>query len=194
VSFAYLLLKQGRNEEAGEVMEHVMKGSGLKGNEEINAKSTMALVLWKKGDLDGAVEMLTDLHDKYKNSTVYGSLGYLLMLQGDYKKALGYNLEAYEYNGSDKVIQDNLGQNYYLLGEYDKAQEVYEKLIEESPQFPEPYYFYGKVLIARGKLEEGLESMKKAMNYKFSFLSTTTMEEIEEEIKKCEAQIIGTKG
>jgi hypothetical protein len=60
-----------------------------------------------------------------------------------------------------------------------------------SPAFPEPYYFYGKVLAAKERKEDALSIMRKALEHKFSFLSTTTREEIEGDIKQLEAEVEG---
>lgn len=185
-AYGYLLLKTGNLTEADAVLSKNLK-SGLSKDDEMHAKSNYALVLWKKGDLDGAIAMLEELIAEYETSTVYGSLGYFLILKGDLEKALQLNLKAYEYNGSNTVIQDNLGQTYHLMGENEKAAEIYEKLMAANPQFPEAYYNYGLVLEALGQPEKALEIMEKALHHKLSFLSTITMEEIEaklDELKK----------
>lgn len=186
VSYAYILLKNADLAKADEIMTQVLKENGNSPDLPY-IKSIMALVLWKKGELDAAVEMLEEVIKVYKTTSVYGSLGYLLILQGNLEKALQFNLEAYDYNSSDKIIQDNLGQNYYLLGMYDKSDEVYKPLLEKAPGFPEPYYGYSLLLLAMGRKDEALEYMKKALGYKFSFLSTISREEIEAKIKEVES-------
>lgn len=101
-------------------------------------------------------------------------MGYLLILQGDYGKALEHNLAAYEYNSNDKIIQDNLGLNYYLLDMYDRSEEIYEALLEKSPTFPDPYFNYGLVFLKLNEPEKAIEYMKKALEYNFSYLSSLT--------------------
>lgn len=186
-SYAYLLLKCGNITEAEKILNEQMNKL-LSNEEKMNVKSNLALVLWKKGQLDEAVNMLEEVFSNYKTTTIYGSLGYLLILKGDLNKALEFNLEAYEYNSSNAVIQDNLGQTYFLMGEYDKSQEIYEKLVSTNPSFPEAYYNYGLLMKQKGELNKALELMKKALEYKFSFLSTVSREEVEAEIKNIEPQ------
>lgn len=188
VSYAYILLRGGELAKADEIMQQILKGN-QKSPDLPYIKSIMALVLWKKGELDASIELLEEVIKVYKTTSVYGSLGYLLILKGDLEKALQFNLEAYDYNSSDKIIQDNLGQNYYLLGDYEKANEIYKPLIDKAPSFPEPYYGYSLLLLATGQKDEALEYMKKALNYKFSFLSTISREGIETQIKEMEAGI-----
>ena len=183
VSYGYLLLKSGQLDKAEEVLQQVLKSSAAPGDITYT-KSIFALVLWKKGELDAATDMLLEVIQTYKTTSVYGSLGYLLMLKGDLEKALEFNLEAYDYNSSDKVIQDNLGQNYYLLDMYDKSREIYEALMDKEPAFPEPYYNYGLLLEKLGEPEKALESMKKALEYKFSYLSTIRKEDVEAKIRE----------
>jgi tetratricopeptide (TPR) repeat protein len=185
VSYAYLLLKNAELQKAEEVLQKVIKEYREK--EELPyINSVMALILWKKGDLDQAVSMLEEVIQTYKTTSVYGSLGFMLIQKGDLEKALELNLQALDFNPRDNIINDNLGQNYMLLGEYDKAKEIYEKLLAKAPTFPEPYYNYGLLQEKLGNKDEALESMKKALNYKFAFLSTVTREEVEAAINRLE--------
>lgn len=183
VSYAYILLKSGDLIKSEEILQKLLKDNPSN-QDTPYIKSNLALALWKKGDLDAAVGMLEELMQTYKTTTVYGSLGYLYILKGDLERALQFNLEAMDYNSADKVILDNLGQNYYLLGSYGKAREIYEPLIAQAPSFPEPYYNYALVLEKLGEPEPALEMAKKALNYKFTCLSSISKEEVESKIKQ----------
>lgn len=188
VSYAYILLKNGDLAACEDILQQVMNNNP--GAQDVPyIKSILALVLWKKGELDNAVEMLEEIIKTYKTTSVYGSLGYLLILKGDLEKSLKFNLEAYEYNSSDKIIQDNLAQNYFLLGLHDKAEKIFKPLLESTPSFPEPYYNYGLLLEKTGETGRALEYMKKAMNYKFTYLSSITREEIEAKIREMESNV-----
>lgn len=182
VSYAYILLKNADLIKAEEILQKLLKDNPTDENVPYT-KSILALALWKKDDLDAATAMLEEVMETYKTTSVYGSLGYLLILKGDLEKALQFNLEAHEYNSTDKIILDNLGQNYYLLGMYDKAREIYEPLVEKAPTFPEPYYNYGLLLEKLGEPEAALEMMKKSLNCKFSYLSSISKEEVEAKIQ-----------
>lgn len=188
VSYAYLLLKSGKLEDSEKVLNSLLSSS-LKQDDRMHAMSNLALVLWKKGELDEAVSMLEEVIKDFKTSNVYGSLGYLLILKGDLEKALEFNLEAYDYNSSNSIILDNLGQTYYLKGEYDRALEIYEKLMQSKPSFPEAYYNFGLVLAKKGDYERALQSMQNALNYRFTFLSTVAKEEITRAIENLEKRM-----
>jgi tetratricopeptide (TPR) repeat protein len=179
--YGYILIKEGHVEESDKVLSSIDK-SKLTIKEESQFKLTYALVKWKQGKLDEAISLVEDVHKKYKYSTAYESLGYLLILKGDYDKALEYNLEAYDYDNSNNVIVDNLAESYFYLGDYDKAYDLYEKLIEKNPTFREPYYYYGLILAKKEKAEEALQMLEKALTMKASFLSDLSNVRIQEAI------------
>lgn len=184
IYYGYLLLKSGNIDEAYNVFNKLINTRDIPKNIKMDAKSNMALVYWKQNKIDEAILLFEEVFKDYKNTTIYGSLGYMLILKGDLDKALEFNLEAFDYNGEDKVILDNLGQNYYLLGQYEKAYEIYKKLISLSPSFAEAYYNYGLLLEALEKYEEALSNYKKASEYSIYALSMVTKEQIEEKIDK----------
>lgn len=186
ISYAYLLLKSGNVLEAEKLLQDISDNS--KSNEtKMLAMSNLALAKWKKGELTEAIAILEEVFETYKNTTIYGSLGYLLILSGDLEKALQFNHDAYEYNNTNTIITDNLGQTYFLMGEYDKAQEIFEKLMEQSPTFAEAYYNYGCLLFKQGKADEALDMMERAKGYPLTNLSGITSEEIEDKIREIKA-------
>jgi tetratricopeptide (TPR) repeat protein len=184
VTYGYVMLKYGDIGRAENFFESLMKNKKLDEKSKMLVESNYALVLWKKGQVDEAIKLLETVYDNFKTTSIYGSLGFLLLLKGDLERALNFNLEAYEYNSTSPVIIDNLGQSYFLTGDYDKAEETYIKLFENNPTFPDAYYNYGLVLAKKGKYNEASEIMNKAFKYELSFLSTVTKEEIEEKINE----------
>jgi len=191
ILYGYLLLKTGKLEEAEKVFEELLN-SNIDNAGLLQAKSNYALVLWKKRQLKDGIKMLEDVFSNYKNTTIYGSLGYLLILDGDMNKALNFNKEAYEYNSSDPVILDNLGYTYYKIGNIKKAEEIYRKLIGLNPNFPEAYYNYSCVLKDLGMTESALEMAKKAKNYRLSYLSNLKEEELDNYLEELQS-LIATK-
>lgn len=188
ISYGYLLLKSGRTDEAEGIFNE-LSGKELQESDKNSVRSNLALVLWKKGDLDSAITMLEDIIREYKTGAIYGSLGYFYILKGDLEKALEFNLEAAEYDSINTVILDNLGLNYYLLDQTDKSLETYKKLLSLKPAFPEAYYNYGRLLLKLGRADEALEMLRRARQYKVSFLSTVTKEDIESSIEKLEKEL-----
>jgi len=180
-SYAYILLKTGFIDNSESILTNALK-TGTNEDSINQLKSIYALVLWKRKKIDEATQMLEELIKVYSTTSVYGSLGYFLILKGDLEKALAFNLEAFEYNNSDKIIQDNLGQTYLALEQFEKSREIYESLIATNPTFPEAYYNFGQLLEKLNQPEEAIEMYKRALDAKFSFLSTLSKEEIQEKL------------
>lgn len=138
--------------------------------------------MWKKNDLDKAIDILKKAYADNKNTIIYQNLGYFLILKGDYNVALEFNLEAFDYNSSNSGIIDNLAQTYYYLEDYDKAIELFDEVISKNPTFATPYYYYGLTLIKKGNKEKALEVLKRGLDCKFTSLSITSKEDLEAKI------------
>lgn len=183
VSYGYILFKEGKLKEAEEILMKAVDKS--KGRDDRNmAKSNLALVVWKKGDLDKAFRMLKEVTAEYKTSAVYGSLGYLAIEKGDLDEALKINLEAYDFNSDNAVILDNLAHLYHMRGEMDRAGEMFKKLMQKEPHFPEAYYDYGKYLEDAGEPEKAAEMYQRALKCKFNFNNTITVEQVRKDLER----------
>lgn len=183
VSYGYILFKEGKLKEAEEILMKAVDKS--KGRDDRNmAKSNLALVVWKKGDLDKAFRMLKEITAEYKTSAVYGSLGYLAIEKGDLDEALKINLEAYDFNSDNAVILDNLAHLYHMRGEMDRAGEMFKKLMQKEPHFPEAYYDYGKYLEDAGEPEKAAEMYQRALKCKFNFNNTITVEQVRKDLER----------
>ena len=142
----------------------------------------MSVVLWREGNLDGAVEMITEVKEKAPSTNVYGTMGVLLLdkaRRGNPEEYLEFMQEAYGYNSDDKTIADNLAELYYLLGRDADAREVYEKLNWGRIFSPMPYYNYAKVMIRTGDTEKARELLEKALTLKFTSVMTVSREMVE---------------
>ena len=186
--YIYYLLLRGDLDKSEKLLKQ-LSGKKLTSDDEISIKLNMSIVMWKKNNIDEAVDILMDLYKKYKTTIIYQNLGYFLILQNDYDKALEMNLEAYDYNSSNAGILDNLATNYFMLGEYDKAIKIYEELMLEKPTFPSSYYYYSLTLLHLNKNEEALQNLNQALKCNFTFLSAISKEEIEAKITEVESPI-----
>lgn len=190
-SYGYLLFKAGHLHEAEEVLVKAVESSSTSEQKNL-AKSNLALVLWKKGSLDDAIKMLEEVISEYKTTAVYGSLGYMAIEKGDLDYAMKINLEAYDYNSDNPIIIDNLAHLYHLTGDMEKASQMFEKLMEKDPHFPEAYYDYGRYLEDAGKYEEAFDMYSKALSCPFNFNSTITKEQVSERLNKVKSLIKNT--
>lgn len=186
VFYAFYLMKHGRFEDARSIFDEyifpfekdVKKASK---DTKVQIKQNYALLLWKEGNLGEAIKITEDIIKDYKNTVVYGNLGYFYILDGQKERALEFNLEAYDFASDDAVISDNLAYSYYLNEDYDKAEEIYEAMHSKKnpPSFPEGFYNYGLVALKKGDKEKAKELFEKALLQKFSNLSDLDKETVE---------------
>ncbi len=185
VRYAYLTLKEGHIDEANKLFT-LISMERLTPQERARLKESHALVAWKKGEVEDAIEMLEYVYESFPNTTVYGSLGYMYIHSGSLERALEFNLEAYDYNSENGIIVDNLAFTYLRLGDYENAEKYYKELFDMEPKFPEGYFEYGKYLIdVKGEREEGIEFVKKALDCRFSFLSMSSRRDILDYLENC---------
>lgn len=178
----YTCLRCGELEEARKHLSLCISLTKPDSTNRYRVKNLLALVSWKEGDIDEAIESFEEiLEGGYKNSLIYENLGIMYNLKGEYEKALEFNLEAFDFNSDDHIILDNLAESYAMTGDYEKAEEIYKDLISRDPEprFPEAYYNYGKTLMALGRKQEAIEMVEKSLTKTFSYLSIRPKEEIE---------------
>lgn len=178
IDFGYLYMREGDFATAREILEKGKK-TAKTAVERKQIESILALAVWKDGDLNGAVKILEEVIESFRQTAVYQNLGLMYNLQGNGEKALKFNLEAVDYNSDDLSILDNLAQSYILCGDTAAAEEVYTKLMEKKPTFPEAYYGYGFLLIDKGELEKGREMVEKSLDMRYSALSVMQRDEVE---------------
>ncbi len=181
VTYAYYLLREGRVERSEALLNSVL---GFKQKPEIKyyAKTNHATLLLKTGRQAEALEELEEIFPVFRNSTIYGSLGYLYILSGDMEKAKAFNLEAYDYNKDDTVILDNMVQLYKALGDYETAYQYVGELMAKEPAFIEAYYDSAMVEKALGKLDDAKAHLEHALTIRTTFMSTVTHEEVQKQL------------
>ncbi|ULL16845.1 hypothetical protein DVH26_21780 [Paenibacillus sp. H1-7] len=187
VGYAYMLMRTGDPEQAVAVLQKLLSRTA---NHEIRmqARCNLATAYWLQGKRDDGIKELEGVFEQYKNTLVYGNLGYFKLMHGDLNESLEFNLAAYAFNNDDKTILDNCALNYYMLGQMTEAEAMFEQLISKSPKRAEPYYYYALTLNKLGKKEEAAEQIKLALSKDLSFLTTVTRFEIEEVAKEMDAE------
>lgn len=187
IAYSSFCLRENKYQKGKKLLTEVINSRFSTTDEKLGAKHNMAILLWREGNIDEAIEMLEIVHKQLPATNTYGSLGVLYLEKfkenGDSETALNFMLEAYDYNDSDKTIADNLGELYYMMGEYEKAEEVYKKLMELTFYTPMPHYNYGRVLKALGKPKEAKASFEKALDSRFSSVMTISREDVLNELE-----------
>lgn len=179
--FIYMLLKSGKYDKAGEIIAEVAKRD-MSNYEKHQLDTNNALYLWKKKRINESLELYEKLMEDGQSSVLYGSYGYILTLGDNLAKALEINEEAFKYNANDKAIMDNLGLTYTLIGDYDKAYDIYEKLLAKTPNFPDAYYNAAELMRLMKDYDTGVRYMKTCMNKTFNGLSTITEKDAQKKL------------
>jgi Flp pilus assembly protein TadD len=180
VSYGYILLRSGHLEEAESILLHLQQTTKSR-DIRIQAECNMATAYWLQGKKEQALAKLEEIYQQYKTSLVYGNYGYFKILNGEAETALAFNLEAYAYNSDDKTIVDNLALNYYLLGQLEGAEEIFQQLMLKSPKYAESYYYYALTLKQLGKIEEAKEQIQSSLGKDLAIITMLTREQIEKE-------------
>ena len=177
--YGYICMREGRLDTAEKMFGAVL---AYKQTPQIRAQARLnsALLIWKRGNLNEALEITEGVFKNYKTTVSYGNLGFLLLESGDLQKALEFNKEAYEYNGKNDVIADNLAQTYFQLGEYDKSREIYDKIMTHKITSPTFSYNIAKTLSKTGDTELAIEYLKNALDMNFSGVASVDRETVEE--------------
>lgn len=184
MAYGVLLMRTGHYEKARQLFDRLLIFFPRNASIRTNARFNLALVYWKLGDLEAAVERMTKMHNELKNSRTYGALGYLLIEKGDLDAALQFNLEALDYDDTDPVVLDNLGQTYYRLGDVEKAFSCFQKALDQKEDLVDALYHLGNIYLQRGQLDEAKETLGKALECKISDLNTVSREDINAKLKE----------
>ncbi|MCK5759159.1 MAG: tetratricopeptide repeat protein [Clostridiales bacterium] len=181
LAFVYMLLKAGKYDKAGEIIAEVEELE-MSEYEKHQLDTNKALYLWKKNKISESLELYEKLIDDGKSTVLYGSYGYIITLDNNIAKALEVNEAAYKYNSNDKAIMDNMGLTYTLIGDYDKAFDIYEKLLARTPNFPEAYYNAAELMRQMKDYDTGVRYIKKCMTKPFNGLSTITEKDAQKKL------------
>ncbi len=182
-SYALMLMRIGEFKEAERILNEVVL-YGRKPLEKTNAKLFRCMVYQKTDRLSEALEDAEEIFENFKNTTVYGMIGYLRQLKGGAE--LDLCLEAYDYNSDDRDICDNLAVAYIRSGDLEKAEEITADLRERFPTFLEGFYHSAVVAKMRGNYALAKEYLEDIENCRRTMMTTVSEEEInalKEEIK-----------
>ena len=183
--YCVLLIRRRQFDKALEVLKKMEKLPGLQPKDKADIHINYAIILWQKGHLDRALEILMDEFRHMKNGTIYSIIGYLKIEKGDAEDALAFNKEALEYDETDPVFLDNLGQTYYrLLGDKEAARPYFDTAIALKPKAIDTNYFLALYDIEAGDLEKARERLRISREGFFSPLNYATPEMIDEKLRE----------
>lgn len=188
-AYGALLMQKCNYEKCLEVYERAIKHTPEESGFWPSIKCSMITCKYKLGQMDNALEEVAKLYDEYKSSTVYMLYGYLLMKSGELEKALEVNLEGYDYDQEDAAICDNLGQNYYLMENYEEAKKYFDKALRIKFNMVDSCYFLADIFLMEEHYQKAFDLLEEAMEAPFSALTTVTREQIKEKFDFCEKKL-----
>lgn len=181
LEYSYMLLRTGRFEEAQQQVSYVLSHK-LTPAERNNAVLRRCMCYYKLGNLEEAISDAQELYDEgYKSMALYALLGYFKIITApSSEETFEFCLEAYDYADDDRDICDNMLICYYNRGEYEKAKEISDKVIEKAPRFVEAWYHAAQIDYKMDKYEDALEKLDKINDCIRSEMTTISEEEIEQ--------------
>ena len=163
-----------------EILEKVIANPKA-GDSAKTATVTCSMGYWRLGNLDKAVEVLEELQATgYTDDNLSVNLESYLLEKKDLKgakKAIDKGRpEKTETNG----LMDNRGWYYIQKGEWDKAKEVYDELIDDrNAKFPEAYLHGAQVSIHENNVEQAIDRLSWGVGKKFFGTCMFTKEYLE---------------
>ncbi len=176
IAYSVMLMRTGDFKKAEQLLNEVILYGGIKKEDKINARLFRCMVYQKTDRLDEALEDAEEIFETFKNTTVYGLVGYLRQLKGGAE--LDLCLEAYDYNSDDRDICDNLVVAYIRSGELEKAEEIAADLREDFPAFVEGFYHSAVIAKTKGDKDLAKEYVDSIKNCKRTMMTTVSEEEI----------------
>lgn len=190
INYALVALRSGEPERAEKIFDEIIASPKAKEAVKNSAKQYRCLAYIKLDRCDEALAEARELLEKYKNSDLYAVAGYAMSLTAAPDgELLKFCEEAYDYNGDNRDIADNLAVALVRVGEYQKAVDICDEVIEGNKYFPEGHFHKARALFAMGKYADVLEELEALEDCDFKYMTTVSDEEIAELRKRAEEKM-----
>lgn len=180
ITYILMLMRAGDMDNALKLANNVIANRKTTQGEKYIVKEYRALIYFKQGEKEEALEDAKEIFESYKNTTIYGLLGYLMLACDEpIEETMEFCKEAYDYNSDDRDIVDNLVLAHYKTGDYKAAEELAQELLEMSPKFVEAHYHRALIKNAMGDKKGALAQLENIDECIRTALTTVSEEEIE---------------
>lgn len=181
MEYSYVLLRTGDVDDAERVVSNVL---ARKVSDKYKGRAIIqrCMCYYKQGNLQEALDDAMELYDDgFRSIMLYGMIGYFKILDAPMSEdTMNFCLEAYDYDNENRDICDNLAICYYNRGKYDEAKEIADKLITENNKSVEAWYHSAQIDNKLGLYKEALEKLEKTADCNRSYMTTISVEEIED--------------
>ncbi len=179
MEYSYILMRTGQFEEAEQIINNILSkpvDKNLRGR----AVLQRCLCYYKQNNLSEALQDAYELYNEgFRSMTLYGLLGYFKVLDNPRsQETFDFCLEAYDYASDDRDICDNLLICYYSRGEYQKAKEISDSVLENNPRFVEAWYHAAQIDVKLGYYKSAKEKLDKIEDCNRSYMTTISVEEV----------------
>ena len=139
---------------------------------------TCSMGYWRLGQHEKAISSLEDLRETgYKNDNLSINLETYLLETGNLDRVRAIMGENRADRTENNGLMDNRGWYYILTGEWEKAKEVFDELIDErNAKFPEAYLHGAQVSIHNGDIKQAIDRMGWGTARKFTLTCMSTRE------------------
>jgi len=107
----------------------------------------------------------TTKKDPEQLATLNVQLAIEYMKAGKFEVALAKLERALDYDSNSVAAHATLGILYSRIGELDKAERHYSKAVKLAPSDPSVYNNFGQFLCSRGRIDEGLKMIDRALEF-----------------------------
>ncbi len=168
LALAYILDAYYRKKDVDGIVSQIETETAAAGeNGESLSKLGMAYFLRGKlvpNVLDEALtEFKSAVENDPENSMAYSGMGLVYFQKRMMPRAKGFFVRALRLNPHDIMAMDRLG-NILLVDEKKpaEAKDIYQRIVEELPAYPDGQYFMGSALYDMGQYEEAIPYLKRS--------------------------------
>ena len=167
LAMAYELHAYYRKKDIATITTKIEQDAAAQGNDAI-AEAHLGMAYFLRGLVMPNVleESLTEFKNSVKDdprcAMGYTGLGMVYFQKRMMPRAKGYFVRALRINPHDIMALDRLG-NIMLVDEKkpDEAMQLYQRIVEELPSYPDGYYYLGSALYDLKKYDEAIPQLER---------------------------------
>ena len=191
LEYSYVLLRTGDVEKAETLVSSILGARRVDPQLRGKAVIQRCMCYYKRGNLEEAMEDAMELYnDGYRSISLYGLIGYFKIITDPMSDdTMKFCEEAYEYADDDRDIRDNLLICHYNRGDYKKAKELSDMVLEAEPMFVEAWYHGAQVDYKLGLYEDAKKKLMRIPECHRSFMTTIPEEDVDRLMEQVESKL-----